>query len=263
MDDRIIQGDVEHPPTKWLRPRPCTRGELYTVESKADALLLRTRFQLHRKLWEHIAIYRAFVSLHMSLPRCLGFGVGKEPLPEAFAREGAMVLATDQAPNGGELWRASGQYHGDPQFYESEYGVGRVDFRHVDMRSIPADLKEFDFLWSSCALEHIGGIAAGSRFVHEAMRCLKPGGWAIHTTELNVTSNEDTVNESNLCLFRRCDIEAMLDSLRASGHSVLAPAWEMLDDVGPPAGEDELPHLAYRVGDFVTTSFFFATRRGT
>ena len=36
-----------------------------------------------------------------------------------------------------------------------------VTFRPVDMTAIPDDLAGFDFCWSSCALEHLGSLAAG------------------------------------------------------------------------------------------------------
>ena len=65
----------------------------------------------------------------------------------------------------------------------------QVRYRNVDMNFIPEDLRDFDFVWSSCALEHIGSLRHGLDFILHAMDCLKPGGWAIHTTEFNLTSN--------------------------------------------------------------------------
>ena len=66
----------------------------------------------------------------------------------------------------------------------------RVDYRPVDMNAIPADLRGFDFTWSSCALEHLGTLAAGMDFVVAQMDCLRPGGVAVHTTEFLVSSND-------------------------------------------------------------------------
>ena len=51
------------------------------------------------------------------------------------------------------------------------------------MRDLPDDLGSFDFIWSSCSFEHLGSLGEGERFVLEALRFLKPGGVAVHTTE--------------------------------------------------------------------------------
>ena len=41
-----------------------------------------------------------------------------------------------------------------------------VSLRHVDMNHVPADLAgRFDIVWSACALEHLGSIANGLRFM--------------------------------------------------------------------------------------------------
>ena len=54
------------------------------------------------------------------------------------------------------------------------------------MNHLPDDLRGFDFTWSSCALEHLGTLAAGADFVVAQMDCLRPGGVAVHTTEFLV-----------------------------------------------------------------------------
>ena len=203
-------------------------------------------------------LFRAFLGLEMTRPRVLGFGVGKEPLPVAFARQGASVLATDQAAATAFSWRESGQWGGAEHF-----GGHNLAFREVDMRSIPADLDgRFDVLWSACALEHLGGLLAGEKFVLDAMRCLKPGGIALHTTEFNVSHEFRTVDEQNLCFYRRNDLDRMFRRLADAGHRVFEPDWSRVKLVGPP-GPQNRPHLAFQFGDFVTTSFFFAVQRNS
>jgi glycosyltransferase involved in cell wall biosynthesis len=99
------------------------------------------------------------------------------------------------------------------------------------MNNIPEDLKqgEFDFIWSSCAFEHIGSIEHGLRFVKESLKCLKPGGMAIHTTEFNCSSNEETLNTDNLVLFRHRDIQRLISELTAKGYRVEPPDYWMGD----------------------------------
>jgi hypothetical protein len=53
-----------------------------------------------------------------------------------------------------------------------------VALRYVDMKAIPSDLKDYDFCWSVCALEHLGSIAEGLAFVRNSPATLRPGGVA-------------------------------------------------------------------------------------
>ena len=69
-----------------------------------------------------------------------------------------------------------------------------VSYRDVDMTSLPADLGEFDFSWSSSAFEHLGTLEAGMEFVCREMAFVRPGGVAVHTTEYNASSDDTTID---------------------------------------------------------------------
>jgi hypothetical protein len=135
------------------------------------------------------------------------------------------------------------------------------------MNAIPADIGRFDFAWSCCCYEHLGTLEAGMRFVAESVdKCLKPGGIAVHTTELNLSSNDKTVSEGGTVIYRKRDFEELVQRLRASGHDVqpfvIAPDSHYLDgfvDV-PPYTED--PHLKIELEGYVTTSAGIVVRRG-
>ena len=96
----------------------------------------------------------------------------------------------------------------------------KVAFKPVDMNCIPCDLINFDFTWSTCSFEHCGSIELGSQFIENQLRCLRPGGIAVHTTEFNLSSLDDTITEGPTVIFRRKDIEAIIKRLQASGHHV-------------------------------------------
>jgi SAM-dependent methyltransferase len=117
------------------------------------------------------------------------------------------------------------------------------------MNHLPDDLGTYDFLWSCCAFEHIGSLEAGIRFVLEANRFLKPGGVAIHTTEYNFSSNDETVETQHLCLYRRRDLEDMARRVEAQGNRILPLNFT----AGP-----QVTHLKLLIEKFVTTSFGFA-----
>jgi SAM-dependent methyltransferase len=185
---------------------------------------------VHRKLWEWAFIAEALHERGVLRPgsRGLGFGVGKEPLVALFARLGCDIVATDVDPDSADAggWITGGQYVGrleglnqheicDPVVFESH-----AAYRTVDMNRVPADLTGFDFTWSACAFEHVGSIALGQEFILRQMRCLRPGGVAVHTTEFNLGSDDATVEAGETVFFRRRDIEWLASRLRWSGHRI-------------------------------------------
>lgn len=236
---------------------------------------LRQPRHRHRKQWEFVYILQALERYGMLQPgaRGLGFGVGREPLPAVMAAMGVSVVATDLSADdaGAAVWHETGQ-HGaaldslrHPEICDDATFAERVSFRPADMNAIPEDLVNFDFAWSSCAYEHLGSIAAGLRFVERSLDCLRPGGVAVHTTELNLTSNDDTIDHAGTVLFRRRDMERLALMLISRGHEVAQIRFDggssPLDthvDV-PPYGGD--PHLKMALGRYATTSFGIIARK--
>lgn len=231
---------------------------------------------LHRKQWEFVYILQA-LRHHGMLGegrRGLGFGCGKEPLAAVMAQLGCSVLATDLAADSaaGRGWIETAQHAAALEDLNAR-GIcdratfaQRVHFRPEDMNAIGADLRGFDFVWSSCAFEHLGSIAHGLRFVENAMQCLAPGGIAVHTTEFNLTSNYRTLESRDLVIFRKHDIEHLVRSLQRAGHTVsplnLNPGSGELDrHVDLPPYRQE-PHLRLQLADYVTTSVGLVVRRG-
>lgn len=233
----------------------------------------------HRKLWEDCFILQVLWEAGMLRPgrRALCFAVGEEPLPATLAAFGVAVLATDigSADTRARGWIATGQ-HGTgtealyrPHLLAREAFDQRVSFRSVDMAAIPGDLRQggFDMVWSACAMEHLGTIAAGGRFVAQAMACLKPGGIAVHTTEYNLDPEGPTIEAGRTVLFQRRHIAALGARLAAAGHRLRplddAHGTGLMDrfiDLPPyqpersPVGFLAPPHLRLSVGGFVATS---------
>jgi len=183
-----------------------------------------------RKEWEYVSICRALAAADLLQPglRGLGFGVGREPLVSLFAAQGIEVVATDLAANDDRaaVWASTNQHAlsidalRNPKVCPDELLEKRVTIRPVDMSAIPDDLTGFDFVWSACALEHLGSLEAGMDFVEKAMDCLVPGGLAVHTTEFNLDSNETTVSDGPIVAYRKRDLEALRERLTFRGHSM-------------------------------------------
>lgn len=259
-----------------LSPRLCTTAQMRAAWFHRWCAAIGRPPALHRKLWEFAFIAQALDErgLLRSGVRGLGFGVGSEPLVALFASMGVEVVATDQPAAGTSAgaWRRSGQHSGGvedlryPSICDATSFDHLVGFRAVDMHDVPADLRNFDFVWSACALEHLGSLDAGVRFVERSIDCLKPGGVALHTTEFNLTSNSATVETPNLSIYRRRDIDALAERLRAAGHTVAEVDYtvgsEPVDHFVdlPPYGNE--PHLRLQIGEYACTSIGLIVERG-
>jgi SAM-dependent methyltransferase len=241
----------------------------------ARALKERPRFL--RKQWEYVYIAQALHERGLLAPgkRALGFGVGREPLPALFASFGCEVAATDQSLDGAVRagWARTNEHSTDLNGL-NDRGICTdrmfstlVSFAEADMNAIPPAFDGgFDFCWSSCSLEHLGSLAHGAEFVKNAMKTLKPGGVAVHTTEFNLSSNDATFEHRDLSIYRRRDIEALCAELAAAGHKVgeidFEPGQGFAETVVdlPPFGRGE-PHLRLRLDQFDCTSIGLVVER--
>lgn len=225
--------------------------------------------RFHRKQWEF-----AYVMQTLWERKCieagkkgLVFAVGSEPLPSIFARYGCQITATDIHPEQGE---ELGWTNGDQLCFGLE-GLNKrklcdeeifrrsVTYRPVDMNDIPPDLVDFDFNWSSCSFEHLGSIEKGMLFLKNQLKTLKPGGWAVHTTEFNISSNDVTLdNDPNTVIFRKKDIEQITKELEKEGHFVEEVDFS-LGGLPEDYHVDLFPykqdiHLRLQINEYVATS---------
>ena len=218
--------------------------------------------------------------------RGLGFAVGTEALPALFAAHGAEILATD-LPAGdakSQVWRDTAQHAAGleglhrPALLPREAFDAHVSFRAVDMNALPADLQAggFDFLWSVCSIEHLGSVEATLDFVVQAMRCLKPGGIAVHTTEYNMVAEGPTIEAGTTVLLQDRHVAALADRAAAAGHALLPrvaqpppspldlyvdlPPYESLADRA--RGTVEPPHLRMAHYGYQVTSLGLVLRAG-
>ncbi len=249
---------------------------------------LRMARVYHRKLWEDCFVMQALWEADMldEGREGLGFAVGRERIPSILARDGVRVLATDlpAADQRAAGWQRSNEHAADlrvlhdPTLCDWETFDRRCRFMAVDMNDIPADLRDrFDFCWSVCSFEHLGSVEKGLAFVANSVRCLKPGGVAVHTTEYNLSNGGETIDNHETVLFNRGHIERLGRELAAQGHRLLpvdfstgtGPLDSFVDI--PPFPQDgaawdmrlpETPHLRLSVDGFAATSIGLIVRRG-
>jgi hypothetical protein len=232
---------------------------------------------IHRKMWEWAFIYENLKRAGVLRPgnRGLVFGVGQEQLPALFAGLGAEIVATDAVVDKQE-WTAKGGHYAqsvEPLFFERHIDRPtfdrRVRFEPCDMNSIAPHLRGFDFCWSSCSLEHLGSLKHGLDFIINSVETLKIGGVACHTTELNLSSNLDTIEHHDIAFYRLKDIAQLHATLAERGHVVepLRIEWGDLpaDDFIDEFSEGTYPqvvHLKLRWGHYIMTSLGLVVRRG-
>jgi len=250
-----------------LISQACTQSQIESPAFQALAVALDDRALMHRKQWEWCYIVQALAERGMLQEgkRGLGFGVGTEPITAYAAARGCEIVATDlpDEADGSAHW-VTGEQHAsrledcnDRGLCDPEVFRRRVSFRPVDMRAIPEDLSGFDFTWSSCAMEHLGSIDATLRFFEEQIARLNAGGVGVHTTEFNVSSNDETIAEGPTVVLRRLDIEHLVERTVAAGHEM-----EVTFALGRGRHDrhvDRPPftnsHLKVELDGFVITSF--------
>lgn len=254
-----------HPPPSLARPASqlCTRSQYDEPHYRSACRLLRELPTMRRRQWEYVYILRCLevAGMLQAGRRGLGFGCDADPLVAVLASQGCDVVATDR-----DIALAGNRLNGRGVCGPDEFRA-RVTLRRADMQAIPDDLRDFDFVWSCGGAERQESCHAALGFLARSMRCLRPGGLAVHTTSFNLSSNGQTLESPELCVLRRRDVEQLVRDLARDGDRVwpldLNPGDEPADrfvDTPPYRGE---PHLRVRHGRFVVTSLGVAAARSS
>lgn len=271
-DPRIISfGNFDEPSLEDPVSQLCTSSQIMSETYKRWCNLMRTPPKFSRKQWEFVYILQVLRTNGLLQPgkKGLGFGCGREPLPGVFAKHGCQVTATDL---GAESARQKGWVHtmqhaaSLAQLYHASHWLvdetafkDLVDFEIVDMNQVPQDhFGAYDFVWSSCALEHLGSLEAGLIFIENSEKCLKPGGVAVHTTEFNLSSKDVTMEHEQCCIYTERDMRNLIVRLEQSGFQVaplnLNIGGGNVDHVVDTPPFSNSPHLKLELSGHVSTS---------
>jgi hypothetical protein len=265
------------PSTPFLEYSNCQATDFYHPRFIQLFKLIDQRPRLHRKHWEWIFVLHKLLESGVVQPGAKGlvFGVGREPLPAVFASLGADITATDAPLDLATTssWTTTDQHSAAleglmwPAIVSEDKMRAHVRHAYCDMNAIRPEFFGYDFNWSCCCFEHLGSLRAGMDFVVNAVEnTLKVGGVAVHTTEFNFSSNNATVETGETVLYRRRDMEELVQRLRDRGHQVedfrigpLAHALDFHVDVPPYTGD---VHLKLRLAGYACTSVGIVVRRG-
>lgn len=209
----------------WRRGRVATVAEATSKDAERILGALGQGVTRHRKQWEFVFIVSSLEKLGMLQPgkRGLVFAAGEEPLISYFASFGVEIVATDMDLSGAveKGWATTNQHATNVGGLFKESLIDRemferlVSFQTADMNHIHPELHgTFDFVWSTCSLEHVGSIPLGQRFAINSMELLKPGGAAVHTTEFTLSSLDKTLEKGNTVLWRKKDAEQLKVGIR-------------------------------------------------
>ena len=219
----FIDALLEDAPTFALESKICTSADIYSAWHRSLAKCLRADNYKLRKIWEWTYTLKALQvagKLHRDSAG-LGFGCGTEPLASCFANFADRVMVTDAPIDviDGKGWSDTAQHTASLEDAKHEWLASRSDldrvleFSYVDMNHIPESLHNcYDFVWSSCALEHLGSKMKGLQFIVNSSRCLRPGGVGIHTTEYDL-SGTSVIDEWETVLFNNTDLLDVLPGL--------------------------------------------------
>jgi len=212
----------------------CNHEDFVTKEYEDFCNMLFCKHKrIHRKQWEFYVIHKK-LSEHL----CnfdnkfgLGFAVGEEELVPLFVKLNASIIASDLDPNddSSKDWINSSQHmsNGFAKYINSGYiekdlFEKKCKLEYINMNNIPKQFlnNEYDFIWSSCALEHLGSIQNGLDFIINSLKCLKKGGIAVHTTEFNFKSNNETLETKSCVSFRKKDFDWLIQKVESLGYYI-------------------------------------------
>jgi len=226
--------------------------------------------RMHRKQWEYAYILRV-LEVHDMLHAGrsgIGFGVADEPILAVMAAAGMSLIATERPG-----YRRAGLDSPELSVMDVFYGGicpegdfrQRVQVQPVDMNHLPLGLGIFDVVWSCSALEELGSVQAGADFVVAASRLLKRGGIGVFTTQLNQSSDTDTLESPSLSLWRRLDLLDLQARLANVGCEMLPLALTRgdlpEDDIVDVPPYQNSVHFRLSIGPHVLTSVGFVLRK--
>lgn len=200
--------------------------------------------------------------------RGIGFGVGREPLASLLAKYGCFITASDQSDESafqsGCKSDKNNQHSSNlDMLFKAEICSYEQFFKHVifeiiDMNHIPKKFQGYDFTWSSCSLEHLGSLKKGIDFIKNSLECLNSGGIAVHTTEFNLSSDSQTLEDINTVIYRKKDIESFIHEVFALGHTVfplnLNPGYALYDSYIDVPPYKSFYHLKLKLDKYHSTS---------
>ena len=175
----------------------------------------------------------------------VGFERSASGMPAALAALGTRVVAVFPARPGAQPKPAALKRDlADRAPCSKAVFDANVSARIASWRRLPPDLANFDYLWSSRANEVLYSVAAAAQFVEDSMRCLRPGGLAIHTFGYDLAPSGRSIPSSKRVMMQQGDIERIALLLVSRGHEVAQFKIDASDPILNPGFAVDAEHRA-------------------
>jgi SAM-dependent methyltransferase len=138
--------------------------------------------RFHCKQWEFAQLLEVRRRYAPTAKRMIGLGVGCEKTLPLLAEGAEEVIATDRYDAYGDWEEASRR----PDEVYPELDNLRV--HDMDMLDVDLPERSADFVWSMCAVEHVGGVDEVADAVRQAGELLDDDGLMFISTEFNLGS---------------------------------------------------------------------------
>lgn len=225
--------------------RPCKLADatdFFLPEFSEHLARLGEAPTFHNKQWEWAQILETRRRLAPDARRLIGLGAGHEPTIPLLAEGATEVIATD-------LYEREGGWQTASKRPDRVYPhLKQLRSHHMDMLRVDLPPKSADFVWSMCAVEHVGGLDEVIEAVRQAGTLVAPGGVLFISTEFSLSG---PYRSGSTLYFDRSMIEKVVRrsglhlvepiELRLARHPMNVPLWS-----GARAFSDALPHVVYR-----------------
>jgi len=159
--------------------------------------------RFHRKQWEFAMIYYILEKKGLINENKIGLSVGGgyERVLYSIARRIKHLTVTDlyASETTWDTARTNKPEELIRQQMPFEIDFNKINVINMDMRDLKFEDNTFDFCYSSCSIEHIGGYEDFRKHLNEVWRVLKEEGVYVFTTEL--LFGDDTITDPNNHIF--------------------------------------------------------------
>ncbi|MDH4070022.1 MAG: methyltransferase domain-containing protein [Ignavibacteria bacterium] len=248
--------------------------------SQIIAAELREPARFHRKQWEFAMIFRALSKLGVFGSQAVGLsmGGGRERLLYSIVHHVRQLVVTDLYDT--ETPWSCARTDNPEDFIKSDppfpAPLSRMTVLGADMRDLPFPSETFDFCYSTCAIEHIGGRGDFLRHLNEVHRVLRNGGVYVFSTEFHY--GPETIADPDNVIFSWDYLKDLLSSAplvpepvfdaRLTRHTVNYPLPGNIRELSFAPGQfayealhDFLPHLQLLRGKYPFTAGLFVLKK--
>jgi hypothetical protein len=213
-----------HGPATLAAPvsQVCTRGQIEDAAYARAAASLGLGGEGGLHAWRLAYAYRVLESYGViqSGARGLGYMIEPDSLPARLAADGCGIIA---AAHAGEVQGKKRLTSLDDLRYTHVGSHERlhedVAVRTMDDWTIPEDFGDFDFCWSTGAIELLASKHDAIQFIKGSLRPLKIGGLAVHVLPFDAATSVQAYGEGGP-FFTRGDIERLAFDIVSFGHEI-------------------------------------------